>query len=205
VAPASPTVSGMSRNRRAAAVSPLLLVALAGCGTSAPAPTHPSARGSVPCTASALRISLGAAISPATGEHADRFVLTNRSARSCVLHGYPRVALHRGGRRLPFAYRRGGGQYTTARRPKRVLLRPGSRAFFLVAKYRCDRATIGTASGIRVRTPKGAWTLRLRLPANAGPGTLDYCRSYPGDRRPAPGNEVEVSPLTASASAVLPP
>jgi uncharacterized protein DUF4232 len=150
-------------------------------------------------------MSIGEPISPATGEHAERFVVTNRSARPCVLHGYPRVVLYHAGRRLPFAYRHGGGQYTSTRRPQRFVLRPGSRAFFLVAKYRCDRATIAAASEMRARMAKGGETLRLLLPARAGVGELDYCRSYAGDRRPAPGNEVEVSALTASAPAVLPP
>jgi hypothetical protein len=150
-------------------------------------------------------MSPGEAISPETGEHAGRFVLTNRSTRPCALDGYPRVALYDGRHKLAFVYRRGGGHYVSARRPQRVLLRPGSHAFFLEAKFRCDGGVIGAASEIRARVPDGAGFLRLRLAGRGVVGALDYCGSYSGGRHPDPGNTVEVSPLTASAGAVLPP
>jgi uncharacterized protein DUF4232 len=157
------------------------------------------------CTAAGLRLSLGGRVSPETGEHAYRFVLTNRSTGPCVLDGYPRIGLYNDGHRLPFFYRRGRGHYASARRPQPVPLRPGSRAFFLVAKFRCDSGITGTASSIRVQVPNDTGALRLHLAGHSVGGPLDHCQPHPRERHHNTGNEVEISPISAAAAAVLPP
>lgn len=196
---------------------------VAGCGSSAarlPATSSPHATvaagarhvvARVPvCAAAALTLSPGPLVSPMTGEHADLFTLTNVSRQACVLDGYPRIALRHDGKPLPFVYRDGGGQYLTARGPQRVTIRPGSRAYVLVAKYRCDGAVVSSSTSIRLLLPgseMGALTLHLRGP---GVGGLDYCRRYPGDAKIDPGNRVAVSPIVpsvadATAQAPAPP
>ena len=64
---------------------------------------------SVPqCKSRVLRLSLGPDVSPMTGEHADLFELTNRSAGSCVLQGYPGIRLTHHASSLAFGYQRVG-------------------------------------------------------------------------------------------------
>src|SRR5207248_1288997 len=52
------------------------------------------------CAPSALGLGLAGPISPQTGEDAGAFALTNRSSRSCLLHGYPRVSMLGAGGRV---------------------------------------------------------------------------------------------------------
>ena len=155
------------------------------------------------CDPSGLTLSLGPRVSPMTGEHADLFVLTNVSRRTCVLDGYPRVTLSNDGKPLPFVYRADGGPYVTRRAPRGVMLQPRRHAYFLVAKYRCDGGILSAATAIRVLLPAtaaGAMTLR-----EPGVGIFDYCKQYPGDQAIDPGNRVAVSPIAASTSATVLP
>ncbi|MGH3265520.1 MAG: DUF4232 domain-containing protein [Trebonia sp.] len=101
-------------------------------------------------SATALRLSSGARISPQTGEHGRVFTLTNRSGHACRLSGHPRLVFHHGPRRLRFQLRGGGGGYLPALRPRSVLLASGGRAYFLAAKYRCDGGIASPATTVRV-------------------------------------------------------
>jgi hypothetical protein len=134
-----------------------------------------------------------------TGEHADLFELTYRSARSCVLDGYPRVGLDDHGKRLAFVYLDGGGPYVTTRAPRRVALGPGRRAYFLAAQYRCDGGILYAATSIRVRLP--ATTGESTLDLSGTGAELSYCKQQPGDQRVDPGNRVVVSPIESSLAA----
>jgi Protein of unknown function (DUF4232) len=157
---------------------------------------------SVPrCDSSMLRFSLGPDVSPMTGEQAELFELRNRSAGSCVLHGYPGVRLTHRATTLRFAYERGGG-YVTRHRPQRVTLASGDRAYFLVAKYRCDGSDLHTTTAIRAALPGHGGRLTVRL--NQGETGFDYCKRYPGDPPVDPGNRIDVSPVEATASATQP-
>jgi Protein of unknown function (DUF4232) len=150
------------------------------------------------CVSGDVKLSLTPPVVPMTGENADLIELTNRSSRSCVLDGYPRVDLSDNGKRLAFMYLDGGGSYVTKRKPQRVTLGPGRRAYFLVAKYRCDGGILYPATSIRVLLPgtNGAFTLSLTEPSG---GRLDYCKRYPGDQRVDPGNRAVVSPVEGAA------
>lgn len=155
------------------------------------------------CDPADLKLSSGPQVVPQTGEEAVLLVLTNRSGRSCIVDGYPRVSLIGQRGRLPFVYAQGGGTYVTKRSPRRVRLDSGARAYFLVAKYRCDGGVQDTARSIRVALTGQQSRFALRL-GRAGAGGLDYCRRYPGDERVDPGNRVAVSPIEASQQAAFP-
>jgi hypothetical protein len=126
-----------------------------------------------------------------TGEHAALLVLRNRTKRACALGGYPSVRLvDRAGRTLRFRVANGRGSYVTHARPRLFLLRPGRRAWFLVAKYRCDR---GDATESRRLDLSLGGVLRA-------PVRLAFCRGGRSD----PGNVLQLSPFVARAEAALP-
>lgn len=132
-----------------------------------------------------------------TGEMPDLFKLTNRSAASCVVQGYPGIRLTHHGSSLAFVYQRGGG-YVTKHKPKRVTLASGGHSYFLVAKYRCDVGNLRTTTAIHIALPGSGGHLTLRL--NQGQTGFDYCKPMPGN----PGNRVDVSPVEATAKATFP-
>jgi Protein of unknown function (DUF4232) len=193
----------------------LALLGLIGCGASsvktpgvdAPAP-KPSATVRLDdqlaqCRAADVGLSLSKPISPMTGEHVRYFVLTNDSSKSCVLGGYPRVALYERSRPLPFVYKYGSGYYISASRPSHlkpshVVLRARSTAAFVLAKYRCDTGISGQASELRLSLPGSSTALHIALPpegGGAGVSELAYCRALPHDKSRDPGNTVEVSAI----------
>jgi hypothetical protein len=155
-------------------------------------------------------LALSESFSPMTGEHGRLFVLRDRSQTPCTLDGSPRVGLYEHGRRMPFVYRypagHGGELYVSEQPPRRVLLRPGSVAYFLLAKYRCDGGADGEASELQILLPGGTGSMQITLPAGGGGfgvSALDHCRAHPGDQRVDPGNRIEVSAITASRNAAF--
>jgi hypothetical protein len=73
-----------------------------------------------------------------------------------------------------------------------VLLRSGSSARFLVAKFRCEFGNDGEASEVRVLLPGSRTQLHIALPAGGGGfgvSALVYCRDF------APGNRIDVSAI----------
>ena len=162
--------------------------------------THGSQATAPKCQSRMLTLLLGPEVSPMTGEHPELFELRNRSARSCALDGYPVMRLHHA-ISLPFVYERGGG-YVTRHKPRRVMLAPGSHAYFLVATYRCDGSDLHTSTAIWAALPGHGGQLTIRL--NQGETGLDYCKRYPGDQPVDPGNRVDVSPIEATAGATQP-
>jgi hypothetical protein len=109
------------------------------------------------CLPAQLQLARGPVVSPATGQHPYVFRLENRSRASCLLKGYPSVALlDARGHARPFVISHRGDQMVTPALPKVVRLRPGRSAFFMLNKYRCD---LGFASTQRIRQ------LRIGLPA----------------------------------------
>jgi hypothetical protein len=134
-----------------------------------------------------------------TGEHALMFTLTNVGGVACSIRGYPTVTLLDGkGTRLPFRYTRGRSQYVTHALPTPVLLSPMAPAYFEIAKYRCDAGVITDAASVQVRLGADATPLSGRT--GDGVGSLSYCLGGPED----PGQVVDVSPVEATAAAVLP-
>ena len=109
------------------------------------------------CPNDSLRRGYGPGVSPATGEHAVLYRITNTSGIACTLAGYPTVVLFDGaGKVLPFHITRDHSQYVTADPPGPVTLPPGGSAFVLVAKYRCDLGELDVAATIRITRPNQA-------------------------------------------------
>ena len=156
---------------------------------------HPSAL--PPCRAGAISPGYGPRVSSQTGELATLYTLTPDGRASCVLSGYPQVALYSAsGARLPFRYRRGGGQYVTSAPPPRVTLAPGHTAYLLVAKYRCDLGWRALPAAIKLALPGPQQTVITHLIDPRRLPALLYCRGGPGD----PGQVITVSPIEPTAS-----
>src|SRR5207253_1543457 len=122
--------------------------------------------------------------------------LGNRGA-SCVLDGYPSVALSDRRGRIPFAIRRGGDQMISARRPAPVVVQRAGSAFVVVNQYRCDRGARRAANVVRIgragAPSAGTVSIRISDPYRR-PG---YCGR--GD----PGSTMTVSPFKPSVRAAL--
>jgi len=155
------------------------------------------------CQARALTLGYGPQISPATGEHGDTYLLTNRGPSACTLAGYPSIALYApGGAQLPFHYIHGHSQYVTSAPPGMVFLASGASAYILVAKYRCDLGDDQDATIIRITIagPQPG-TVTGRAASNAaGVSALTYCRGGPND----PGQFIAVSPIEPTRQATFP-
>lgn len=204
------------RSFRAATAAVLASLLAGGCASgrahlaSATSAGRPAARtASAPppapvprCRAGALVLRPGAFVSPISGEHAQMFAITNRGTLTCTVEGYPQVVLYSShGLALPFRYAQGGGAYVTRKRPVTVVLVPGSSAYILVAKYRCDIGISGTATAIRLTLPAAQGAVFTgREAVGAASPDLSYCR---GGRRD-PGQAVEVSPVEPSPQAAIP-
>jgi hypothetical protein len=178
------------------AARPTLQAAVSTTVAAAPA-------GVMRCGAEMLRIGYGDQVSPATGEHAVMYSLTNTSRRRCWMRGYPAVSLHdRDGKTLPFRYTRERSQYVTTAAPRTVLVPPQASAYFLVAKYRCDVGTQADATRIEVTPPGNTRQLSAPAAPSAGSGvyTLSYCKGGVRD----PGQTVAVTPVEAAPMDALP-
>lgn len=148
-----------------------------------------------PCAAMNLSLGFGDRVSAMTGENATIFALTNRGKSACHLYGHPGVSFYDNkGRVLPFRYTWAGTQYVAQTAPKLVVLRPGARAYFLVAHYRCDIGIAMVAKTIRVYPPNATQQLIGRAAPSANVGGFMYCKGGSKD----PGQLVEVSPVRAT-------
>jgi len=107
-----------------------------------------------PCQPSQLRIRNGPEVSAATGQNPLSIVLTNRSAKPCVVKGYPAIAfvdVH--GKRLPFRVSHRRDQMVTSRPPVAVWVRPHRSAFFVLNKYRCDLGNLAVGRNCALPFP----------------------------------------------------
>jgi Domain of unknown function (DUF4232) len=150
------------------------------------------------CRAAALTWQPGGWVSPMTGEHAEFFGLVNRGRVACFVRGYPAAVLYDGaGRALPFRYGDGGGPYLTRKKPRPVPLKPGARAYVVIAKYRCDLGDLSSAKSIRLRLRLAGGTVVSRRLGVLG-------ESYCVGGRHDPGQLVTISPLEPSLRATVP-
>jgi hypothetical protein len=148
------------------------------------------------CRISQLRVALGPDLTAPTGQHPLALRLVNRGGAACVLDGYPVIELLDERGRIPFTSRHDGNLTLTSKRPKRVIVRPGGRAFVALSKYRCDLGDIRLARELRVHLPGG----RPRRWAALGiPRASDIAFCGKGD----PGSLVSVSPFEPTLRAVL--
>jgi hypothetical protein len=181
-------------------------VAPGSSASGAPAATTPltvSTGTGTPCQARALTLGYGPQMSPATGEHGDTYLLTNRGPSACTFAGYPGITLYApDGAQLPFHYSHGHSQYVTSAPPGTVFLAPGASAYILVAKYRCDLGDDQVASTIRITLPgPQPGTVTGRAVSNAaGVSALAYCRGGPND----PGQLIAVSPIEPTRQVTMP-
>jgi hypothetical protein len=148
------------------------------------------------CSSSTLRLAIVPLGSGMTGERAFYVRVTNTGREACLLSGYPAITLSSSRAKLAFTYQEGGGVYLSTQPPKLVTLKPGGKAWFTVAKYRCDVGELAAATSVDVSLPgvAGAWT--LHFPASEG-GGIDYCQKSKLAGPPDPGNTVVVSPIAS--------
>jgi len=110
--------------------------------------------GSERCTGAALRAQPGPPVSEATGQNTLDVSLTNISARTCILEGYPVVSLlDARGRALDFSYSHRGDQMTTGAKPSPLYLPPKGQAWARINKYRCDIAATDLAYSVVLELP----------------------------------------------------
>ena len=147
------------------------------------------------CSTVNLSLGYGDRVSEMAGENALIFTLTNRGKGACHLYGHPGVSFYDSkGRELPFRYTWMGRQYVAQTAPKMVVLRPGARAYFLVAHYRCDIGIAMVAKTIRVYPPNTTQQLIGRVAPSVDVGGFTYCKGGSKD----PGQLVAVSPVRAT-------
>jgi len=100
-------------------------------------------------------------------------VMTEHAMRSCVLKGYPSIALFdRRGRLIPFRYAHNGDEMITGARPKSVILRRGISAYFALNKTGCQVRATRTARTLRIALPGSHRTTTMSLQHYP---ILDYC------------------------------
>jgi hypothetical protein len=117
------------------------------------------------------------------------FVLTNHSASTCSLDGYPRLILSAHGRRLPLRYQH-GGRAVSNRQPRPLVLASEAEAFFALTEGRCESASAESATSLRILLPGARGEIRTALPR-----PLDYC--------PISGRLISVSPIAASTAEAM--
>jgi hypothetical protein len=144
------------------------------------------------CVPASLQAANGRRVSGETGEHAMLIALTNTGSVECMLQGRPGVRLvsRAGGvLNLPQV---ASDQYLAAATPKLVLLRAGTTAYVMLAKYRCDLGDLERAARLQLTLPgKGAGPSLSVAVADAD---LSVCNGGPTD----PGNSIAVTPIEAS-------
>jgi hypothetical protein len=159
--------------------------------TTAP-PTTQAVVASIRCQPSELRMDIGPPVSPETGEHPLLLTLTNEGPGACYLDGYPGITLYDAKTALlPLSYQRHGYQ-TIGPAPRRVDIAPGSAAFVMVSKYRCDSRDLDTAVSLHLIPPDDTTSMAVSI---QGQTDLSYCG--PGD----PGSELDISPVEPTAAA----
>jgi hypothetical protein len=155
-----------------------------------------STGGIAPCKARMVRLIPTTPGAVRTGVTAQLFILLNRSSQTCVISGYPSLRLY-GRARVPFRF--GNGGYVNARPPRTLELAPGSQAYFLIEKYRCDAGVNTTATKLQVFLP-GANASRASLLGSVG-DAFEYCTPFRGPPGSDPGNTISVSPIDATPAA----
>jgi len=126
-------------------------------------------------------------------------VLSNHSASTCGLDGYPRLTLSAHGRILPLRYQ-DGGRAVSRRQPRPLVLPSQAEAFFALTEGRCESARAESATSLRILLPGAGGELRTALPRPLG-----YCLRRQNQPSPLSGRLVSVSPIaTSDAEAITP-
>jgi hypothetical protein len=166
--------------------------------TTTKATTTTTLAGPGECTATQLSFSRPGAVSAQMGEDGFVITLTNVSARTCLIHGYPTLRFYTSaGRLLTFNDTR-TSIYFSHRAPRVVPLAPGGHGYFLVAKYRCDIGNRYWSSFFYILPPytKGAPSVVHATGdgLGGGVGVMDYCKGPPRGM----GHDLGITPIVAS-------
>ena len=126
------------------------------------------------CSLASMTMRRGPLVSEKTGGQATLpLVMTEHAATSCVLKGYPSLALlGRTGRPIPFRYAHNGDEMITGARPKPITLRMGTSAYFALNKTACQVQPTRIARTIRIALPGSRRTTAISLQHYP---ILDYC------------------------------
>lgn len=162
----------------------------------------PSPAATVPtCTAASLRLSVGPKFTLMSSEHAVIFSLTNRLIKKCQLKGYPGVALYdANGKVLKVQYNTLLGStspFVTRTAPKVIVLIPGARAYFKIAKYGCDLGAARIASSMAISIPGVSGPVGKLKIVTPAVRTFAYCQGSSTGR----GQLVGVSSFTSTPAA----
>jgi hypothetical protein len=182
-----------------AVVTTLLGPAIGASAAKAPKSTTTTVKSTNECAATQLSFSGPGAVSAQLGEDAFTITLTNVSTQTCQIHGYPTVRFYTSaGRLLTFSYSH-QSQYFRRRAPRLVTLVPRGRAYFLVAKYRCDLGIRYSSSFFYLLAPytTGAPSVEHAVGNHGdgvGPGVMDYCK---GSSR-GPGQTLGITPIVST-------
>jgi hypothetical protein len=99
--------------------------------TAPPSTTSPSTTTAGPCTGPQLRLTLARDLGSLMQQPAAFFGLTNRSATSCSLDGYPALTLYdEAGHRISMATRHGSSYQVNDPGPHMVTVQPGESTYF---------------------------------------------------------------------------
>ena len=162
----------------------------------------PSSAASLPtCTAANLRLGVGPKFTLMLGEHAVIFNLTDRLIKKCQLKGHPGVALYdANGKVLKVQFNTVLGStspFVTGSAPKSIVLTPGARAYFKVAKYGCELGAARTASSMAISIPGVSGPIGKMKIVSSAVRTFAYCQGSPTGQ----GQLVGVSPFTPTPAA----
>ncbi len=163
-------------------------------GTCVKAPVARIARTSARCSAAQLVLSerpTGGSIGVGIEGPFD-FVLTNHSASTCGVDGFPRLILSTHVKRLPFGFEH-GGRAVSRHQPRPLALAPEAEAFFKLIQGRCETGRGELATGLRLLLPGASGEIRTALPRPPF-----YCLRRPNYGAPVIGNVMSVSPIAAS-------
>jgi uncharacterized protein DUF4232 len=174
------------------------VIALAVAVTFAATPSvGPAARASAPrCAMRDLSLRPEGDVSPTTGAHPIALRLVDRGAGTCFVRGYPSVALSDAQGVIPFVYSHRGDTMVTSRPPRTVPLRPGSSAYVLLDKFRCDLGDRRVSTRVRL------WIEGSPMHgASVALSAMRIALCKPGI--PAEGRIVHVSPFEPTLAATL--
>lgn len=164
-------------------------------GTPAPPPPQATAirvASGQPCVTRDLKVGEPSSIEGETGEHNVLVTLTNDQPITCWLRGTPSVTAY-DNKAKQLRTKSGPGHYVTSRPAQTLSLPPGSSAYVLVAKYRCDEQPSTEIDVLRLAMPQGG-TANVDLPTGIGMGVLDYCLAASD----AAGRYLAVSPIAST-------
>jgi hypothetical protein len=131
-----------------------------GSGTNRPS----TALALAPCTSGAVSIANGPYVGGAMQEEAHSLTITNTSATSCLIHGFPRLVVYvNTGRvsRFSLVHHATGAYAMTSKLPKPFALTPRKSAYVFFAQTACAVGTETVLSKVALIMPKSLRTTNV--------------------------------------------